>query len=90
MRIGSSIGLIALGLILALAVDLDVNGLDISLIGWILTVVGVIGLIASLALARQNRPVVAREEYPVARPVVAREEYPAPPHTHPRDPDPRY
>lgn len=63
MRIGSSIGLIAVGLILALAVNLDVGGIDLNLIGWILTIVGVVGLIASLVMARQVRPVV-REEYP--------------------------
>ncbi len=62
MRIGSSIGLIAVGLILALAVNVDLGGLDLDLIGWILTVVGVIGLVASLAMARQARPTVVREE----------------------------
>jgi hypothetical protein len=74
MRIGTSIGLLALGLILALAVRVDLGGIDLELIGWILTVVGLIGLVASLLLARQARPVVRREA-----------EYPP---THP--PDPRY
>jgi hypothetical protein len=74
MRIGTSIGLLALGLILALAVRVDLGGIDLELVGWILTVVGIIGLVASLLLARQARPVVRREaEYP-------------PPHTHPHDP----
>ena len=41
--IGSFIGLIAVGLILALAVDFDINGLDIELIGWILAIVGATG-----------------------------------------------
>jgi len=69
MRIGSSIGLIAIGLILALAVDIDIEGLDVQLIGWILAVVGVIGLIVSLAMARRARPVVAprAEVYPPER-----------------------
>jgi hypothetical protein len=62
MRIGSSIGLIAVGLILALAVNVNLGGLDLNLIGWILTVVGVIGLVASLAMARQARSTVVREE----------------------------
>ncbi|MGI5131383.1 DUF6458 family protein [Pseudonocardia sp. CA-107938] len=62
MRIGSSIGLIAVGLILALAVHVRLGGLDLNLIGWILTVVGVIGLIASIAMARQARGVVVRED----------------------------
>jgi hypothetical protein len=74
MRIGSSIGLIAVGLILALAVRIDLGGIDLELVGWILTAVGVIGLVTSLVLARQARPVVRREA-----------EYPPP---HP--PDPRY
>jgi hypothetical protein len=62
MRIGSSIALIAIGLILALAVQVELSGLDLQLVGWILAAVGVIGLVASLAIARRTRPVVAREE----------------------------
>jgi predicted MFS family arabinose efflux permease len=62
MRIGTSIGLIAIGLILALAVRVDLGGLDLQLIGWILAVVGVVGLVASLLIARQSRPVIARDE----------------------------
>lgn len=70
MRIGSSIALIAVGLILALAVNLDVDGLNLDLIGWILAAVGVVGLLVSLSMARRTRPVL-REEPPVVveRPV---------------------
>ncbi len=50
MGLGVSIFLIALGAILAFAVDFTVSGLDISTIGFILMVVGIIGLIASLML----------------------------------------
>jgi Domain of unknown function (DUF6458) len=68
MRIGSSIGLIAVGLILALAVHLRLGVIDLALVGWILVVVGVIGLVASLAVARRPRTVVTREpEYPPTR-----------------------
>jgi hypothetical protein len=67
MRIGSSIALIAVGLILALAVELDVDGLNLDLIGWILAAVGVVGLLVSLAMARRARPVL-REEPVVERP----------------------
>jgi hypothetical protein len=74
MRIGSSIGLIAIGLILALAVRVDIWGIDLELVGWILAVVGVIGLVASLVMARQSRTVVRTREDP----------YPPPPR------DPRY
>lgn len=64
MRIGSSIGLIAVGLILALAVRVRLGVVDLTLVGWILTGVGVVGLIASIAIARQNRLVVTRRGYP--------------------------
>lgn len=62
MRIGSSIALIAIGLILALAVNFSLSGVDIQLVGWILVVVGIIGLVVSVALARRARPVVRRDE----------------------------
>ena len=45
MGIGVSIFLIALGAILAFAVEYDLNGLDIRVIGYILMAVGLVGLI---------------------------------------------
>ena len=45
MGIGVSIFLIAVGAILAFAVNFDVSGLDINVVGYILMIVGVIGLI---------------------------------------------
>ena len=45
MGIGASIFLIAVGAILAFAVHADVSGLDIAVVGYILMIVGVIGLI---------------------------------------------
>ena len=84
MGIGGSIFLIAVGLILALATDFRVAGLDIQLIGWILTVVGILGLVMSFAVfgPRRRRTVVtdraAATGYdaygrPVAGPPVVRE-----------------
>lgn len=73
MRIGSSTGLIAVGLILALAVNVHLAGLDGHLIGWILAIVGVIGLVVSLATVRRARPVVVRDEYDDPQPVAPRE-----------------
>jgi hypothetical protein len=56
MRIGSSIFLIALGAILAWAIAPGlIPGVDQAMIGYILMVVGVIGLIASLVLASPGR-----------------------------------
>jgi hypothetical protein len=62
MRIGSSIALIAIGLILALAVNFSLSGIDVQLVGWILVVVGIIGLVVSVAVARRARTVVRRDD----------------------------
>jgi hypothetical protein len=74
MRIGSSIGLIAVGLILALAVTDSIKGIDLSLVGWILAAAGALGLIASLAMTRRTRPpaedAVVREQRVVREPTV--------------------
>ena len=48
MGIGASVFLIAIGAILAFAVDLTVSGFDLSTIGVILMVVGAIGLVATM------------------------------------------
>lgn len=65
MRIGMSIGLLAVGLVLALAVRVDLGGIDLELVGWILAIVGAIGLVVSVLVARQVRPVVRRRvDYP--------------------------
>jgi hypothetical protein len=45
MGIGASIFLIAVGAILAFAVNFDVSGVDINVIGYILMIVGLVGLI---------------------------------------------
>jgi Domain of unknown function (DUF6458) len=48
MGIGTSLFLIAVGAILYFAVDADISGLEITTIGLILMIVGVIGLVISL------------------------------------------
>jgi hypothetical protein len=47
MGIGTSIFLIAIGAILAFAVDFQVSGVDVHTVGLILLVVGVIGALLS-------------------------------------------
>jgi hypothetical protein len=57
--IGTSIFLIAVGAILYFAVNADVSGLEISTVGLILMIVGVLGLLISLfytTLATRRRP----------------------------------
>ena len=48
MGIGVSIFLIAVGAILAFAVNAEVSGLEIEVIGWILLVIGILGLVLSM------------------------------------------
>jgi len=50
MGIGVSIFLIAVGAILAFAVDAEVSGLDIAVVGFILIGAGVIGLLLTMFL----------------------------------------
>ena len=48
MGLGISLLLIAIGAILVWAVDVSVSGLDLSVVGWILLAVGVIGALLSM------------------------------------------
>ena len=48
MGLGVGIFLTALGAILAFAVSADVSGVNIHTIGWILAIVGAIGLVLSM------------------------------------------
>jgi hypothetical protein len=48
MGIGASIFLIAVGLILALAINVDTEGaVDVPMVGWILVIVGIVGMLLS-------------------------------------------
>ncbi|MBO3742045.1 DUF6458 family protein [Actinoplanes flavus] len=67
MGIGASIFLLALGAILAFAVEADISGLDIGVIGWILMLAGLAGLVITLAFwGNRRRTVVTRTQAPVA------------------------
>ena len=48
MGLGVSIFLIAVGAILAFAVNAEVSGLEVTTIGWILLIVGIIGAVLSM------------------------------------------
>ena len=72
MELGTSLFLIAVGAILAFAVNADISGLDIAVVGWILMGVGVIGLVLSLLFLNSWR---ARRTAVVERPVVRDREY---------------
>ena len=62
MGIGTSLFLIAVGAILYFAVNADISGLEISTVGIILMVVGVVGLLISLfLLTTARRETVVRD-----------------------------
>jgi hypothetical protein len=58
MGIGASIFLIAVGAILAFAVNADLGGIDINVIGWILMLVGALGLLMTALIWGRRRTVV--------------------------------
>jgi hypothetical protein len=66
MNLGVSIFLIAVGAILAFAVNLSVQGVDINVVGWILMAVGAFGLLLTLILygRRGRTTAVYRDEIP--------------------------
>jgi len=55
MGIGTSIFLIAVGAILYFAVNADVSGLEISTVGLILMICGILGLVISFFLLSSAR-----------------------------------
>jgi hypothetical protein len=63
MQIGSSLFLLAVGAILAFAVQDNVRGIDLPMVGYILIVVGAIGLVVSLILGTRSR----RDQVPPPR-----------------------
>lgn len=74
MTLGFSIFLLAVGAILAFAVNATVAGLDIAVVGWILMGAGILGLIVSLVVfAPRRRRAVATSgvAYQAVAPVTA-------------------
>lgn len=55
MGIGFSIFLLAVGAILAFAVNASVAGIDINIVGWILMAAGVIGLVLTMVVLTPRR-----------------------------------
>ncbi|WP_431983955.1 hypothetical protein [Streptomyces qinglanensis] len=55
MGIVICIGMMALGAILTLAVDIDISGINVDLMGIILLIVGTIGLCAYISILKRRR-----------------------------------
>jgi hypothetical protein len=64
MRLGTAIVLLALGAILAFALRVDLSGIDLQLVGWILMIVGALGIVLELAIwAPRRRRVTTTDAY---------------------------
>ena len=62
MGIGASVFLLAIGAILAFAVDVQTSGFNINMIGIILMIAGAVGLLMfMLVFGRRDRGVVGEE-----------------------------
>ena len=85
MGIGASIFLIALGAIFAFAINANLGWLDLNVVGWVLMLVGLVGLAMTLyfwntrrltvVAAPVRQRVVADPAVPVQDDRVVREEY---------------
>lgn len=60
MGIGGSIFLIALGAILAFAVDANLGWLDINVVGWVLMLAGFAGLVLTLWFWQNRRRTIVQ------------------------------
>ena len=65
MRLGTAIVLLALGAILTFALRVDVSGIDLQVVGWILMLAGALGIVLELAVwgPRSRRRVTHSEGY---------------------------
>ena len=68
MRLGTAIVLLALGAILTFALRVDVSGVDLQVVGWILMIVGALGIVLEVAVwgPRSRRRVTHSEGYAAA------------------------
>ena len=62
MGIGVSIFLLALGAILAFAVNADISGLDINVVGYILMFCGALGLVLTMLVLNRDRGAAVTDE----------------------------
>ncbi|TFV63369.1 hypothetical protein E4P41_04815 [Geodermatophilus sp. DF01-2] len=65
MRLGTAIVLLALGAILISALRVDLSGVDLQVVGWILMIVGALGIVLEVAVwgPRQRRRVTRTDSY---------------------------
>jgi hypothetical protein len=76
MSAGISLFLLAVGAVLAFAVNYQVNGVDIAAVGWILMAVGCLGIMMYLLFLASFAPFYRGDETRTRTEIVDR------PHTH--------
>jgi hypothetical protein len=91
MRIGTSLALVAVGLVLAYAVDFEVPGIELQTLGSILFFVGLLGLALSVGLEvmagrRRRGPAPRRRQAPPPPERAPRAAYDPIVRPRPRDP----
>ena len=74
MGYGLGIFLLALGLILALAVTDAINGVDLTLVGWILAAAGALCIVLTAATAMSGRSRTTRTTHPDGSQTVHRDQ----------------
>ncbi len=79
MRLGTAIVLLALGAILTFAIEFEISGVDLRVVGWILMIVGALGIVLELAICGpRRRRVTTTDAYdapPAARRTTTDETY---------------
>jgi hypothetical protein len=75
MGYGLGVFLLALGLILALAVQDTISGVDLTLIGWILTGVGLLAIVLTAATAASRRSKYSQVTHPDGSQTVRRDDH---------------
>jgi hypothetical protein len=73
MGIGGSIFLLALGAILAFAVNADISGLDINVVGYVLMLAGLVGLVVTIWYWNSRRRPAVVQQQPVVNDPAYRE-----------------
>jgi len=75
MGIGVGLILIAVGAIMAFAVDVSTNGFNINTVGWILMIVGVVGILVDLLIFMPRRRVTSVDTTTTAAPTAYADEH---------------
>ncbi|WP_346621573.1 DUF6458 family protein [Blastococcus montanus] len=75
MRLGTAIVLLALGAILTFALRVDVSGIDLQVVGWILMIAGALGVVLELAVWGPRERRTTRDDAAPARHRTTEERY---------------